>query len=298
VLGGLLQDLRVGHFRPRAIRRFIRDGIRHGIGLAWSLRDLRRSFYAASIFMACVLGLVGAILHGALPDGVGLGTWVGVAILFVIVFFLTLFQLGLVRTEQSGELYDRFVFPNVLTLLRLMVVPYLSLAIAQGREGIPAWSLLGLVMFSVLSDMMDGFLARTMKQTSDFGRIYDPVVDIIFHSSVAWALFRAGDVSLVFLVVVLVRYVLPPLAGSFLYLFREPFQVKSTIMGKLSSLVLSVFLCVVAAGRATGFAIITGPVSTGLEWLSIAICVATVVFFLGRGLKMLQEMAPKPPHGN
>jgi phosphatidylglycerophosphate synthase len=288
VLDNLLGDLRAGRFRPRAIRRFCGQGLRHAIDLAWSLKSLRRSFYAASAFMFAVLAAIGAAMELLLPEGIGPGTWIVEAGLFAVTFFATLAQLGLVRAEESGEVYDRFVFPNVLTLLRLLVLPYVVAGLtASGPAEATAPLGFGLVAAAVVTDTLDGTLARVLGRASDFGRIYDPVVDFLFHSVVAIALYHAGDVSVLYLVVVLVRYLLPPVAGSFLYLFREPFEVKSTIMGKVSSLVLSVFVCACTASRVFPDFPLLGWAAESLEWGSIAACAFTTLFFLGRGITIM-----------
>ncbi|NOZ00864.1 MAG: hypothetical protein GXP54_03120 [Deltaproteobacteria bacterium] len=299
ILYNLLKELRQGRFRPRAIRRFVKDGIAHAIDLAWSLEGLRHSFFAASGVMLGVLAVLGVAMAQILPGGVGMGTWIAQGLLFVFVFGLTLLQLGLVRSESSGEVYDRFVLPNILTLLRLLVIPYLIASISavadasanSGGDTLASRFALGLVIFAITTHVLDGTLSRKLGLTSEFGRIYDPVVDVAFHSSMAVSLYNNGLVGSVYLVVVLVRYLLPPFAGAFLYLFREPFQVKSTIMGKLSSLLLSLFLTYLMALFAFGARSDPGAmiVTDGLEKASITVCIATIVFFLGRGVKILKK---------
>ena len=298
VLYHLLKELRAGRFRPRAIRRFVTDGIGHAMDLAWSLEGLRHSFFAASAVMMAVLIVLGVGLAVVLPGGVGLGTWVAQGLLFVFVFGMTLLQLGLVRAESSGEVYDRFVLPNVLTLLRLLVIPYLLASIAAASDasagspdGILASRLaLGLVFFAVSTDVLDGTLSRRLGLTSDFGRIYDPTVDAAFHSCMAVSLFSNGLVGIWYLLVVLVRYLLPPLAVACLYLFREPFQVKSTVMGKLSSLILSTYLTFSMAVLAfdTKGSTFDTVVTEYLEPACVVICLATIAFFLGRGVRILR----------
>jgi phosphatidylglycerophosphate synthase len=293
VLSNLLGELRAGRFRPRAVRRFVNQGIGHAIDLAWSLKGLRRSFYVASAVMAVVLVAMGVTVHVLVPGGLRWTTILGVSALYVAVFGLTLLQLGLVRSEVSGEAYERFTFPNVLTLLRLLSVPYLvdtlsdTLSSPDPSAGAPA--VFGLMMFAVLTDTADGFFARLLRQTSEFGRIYDPVVDIVFHVSLGVTLYAGGVVASAYLGAVLLRYLLPPVAGFFLYLFREPFQVKSTFMGKLSSLVLSVFEAAVAATLVfePQPGVLTRLASSILEPACVVACAGTVLFFVGRGLRIL-----------
>ncbi len=66
--------------------------------------------------------------------------------------------------------------PNVLTLSRIAAIPLL-VALAAVRAA-PA-DLAACVVFSVaaITDYYDGKLARTRRQTSDFGRMLDPIAD-------------------------------------------------------------------------------------------------------------------------
>jgi phosphatidylglycerophosphate synthase len=164
--------------------------------------------------------------------------------------------------------------------------------VLTSREPGPAVkAVFGLVLFASLTDVLDGWLSRRLQQTSEFGRIYDPVVDIVFHATMAVVLYAGGAVTPAYLEVVLLRYLLPPVAGALLFLLREPFRVKSTAMGKASSLVLSVFLCAVVFSRAyelvrPGW--VQDVTRDWLEPLAILVCAATVLAFAVRGVKILR----------
>lgn len=289
VLQNLLKELKAGRFRPRAIRRFVTQGIGHAIDLAWSLKNLRRSFYYASGIMLGVLAAIGFLLDVSLQDGIRFSTLCAEVVLFIVVFGLTLVQLGLVRSESSGECYERFTFPNVLTLLRLLVVPYLTEVLASAivdPQGY-AKALVALMIFAVLTDALDGMFARLLRQTSEFGRIYDPVVDIVFHVSLTITLYNGRLVSVKYILMVLLRYLLPPVAGFFLYLFKEPFQVKSTWMGKVSSLLLSIFETMIAVTLAVNPYYLL-DVIVWMEPLCILACGAAVLYFVVYGLRIMR----------
>lgn len=66
--------------------------------------------------------------------------------------------------------------PNILTLLRVALIPifvvvfYLPLKCAHIATSL-------IFMFASLTDWLDGYLARTLKQISAFGKFLDPVAD-------------------------------------------------------------------------------------------------------------------------
>jgi CDP-diacylglycerol---glycerol-3-phosphate 3-phosphatidyltransferase len=62
--------------------------------------------------------------------------------------------------------------PNILTLLRITLIPVMILAYYLNQ-----WAAAIIFMIAALTDWLDGYLARTLKQTSAFGAFLDPVAD-------------------------------------------------------------------------------------------------------------------------
>jgi cardiolipin synthase len=63
--------------------------------------------------------------------------------------------------------------PNLLTLLRLLLVPVFLLLLAQSQ----LTAALCLFAFMALTDFLDGFLARRLNQISKLGIFLDPIAD-------------------------------------------------------------------------------------------------------------------------
>lgn len=63
--------------------------------------------------------------------------------------------------------------PNILTFVRLGLIPVFATLLVYGREGA------ALVVFTAagISDGIDGFIARRMGQESELGTIIDPIAD-------------------------------------------------------------------------------------------------------------------------
>ncbi len=64
-------------------------------------------------------------------------------------------------------------FANLLTVLRLALVPFFIIAVTENRFG------LALVIFGVagITDFLDGIIARMWKQATALGAILDPMAD-------------------------------------------------------------------------------------------------------------------------
>lgn len=63
--------------------------------------------------------------------------------------------------------------PNILTFLRIGLIPVFAIMLVYDRPGV------ALVLFTIagVSDGVDGFIARRMKQESQLGIIIDPIAD-------------------------------------------------------------------------------------------------------------------------
>ena len=64
--------------------------------------------------------------------------------------------------------------PNLLTLLRIALIPFIVVLYLTGTLGI--W-IAGIFLLTSATDWLDGFLARRMNQISQFGEFLDPVAD-------------------------------------------------------------------------------------------------------------------------
>ena len=69
--------------------------------------------------------------------------------------------------------------PNALTALRILMVPLFGwLLLAQGGENPTLrWAALGVFLAAMLTDSLDGYIARSRNLITDFGKIADPIAD-------------------------------------------------------------------------------------------------------------------------
>jgi len=93
-------------------------------------------------------------------------------------------------------------WPNLITLIRLACIP-LFVWLLLGRENRAAAAWLLAILGS--TDWVDGWLARKLDQRTDFGAMFDPVVDRLLFFVVIPSLIIDGSVPLVIAVGVLGR---------------------------------------------------------------------------------------------
>ena len=93
-------------------------------------------------------------------------------------------------------------WPNLVTSVRLAVIPiYVWLVVTTDHRAVAAWILAGLGA----TDWVDGFLARRLGQTSNVGKILDPVADRILVMTSVLSVAYVGAVPWWFAIATLVR---------------------------------------------------------------------------------------------
>lgn len=79
--------------------------------------------------------------------------------------------------STGAEMSSRVLtVPNVISLVRLALVPVFAWLIVVGEDG---WALLVLAVSGV-SDWLDGVLARRLNQVTRLGQMLDPLADRLF----------------------------------------------------------------------------------------------------------------------
>ncbi len=125
--------------------------------------------------------------------------------------------------------------PNAFTLLRLCCIPlFLYILFGQDNRAGAAW-LLGAIG---ATDWIDGWLARRLNQTSEFGKMFDPTADRLLFIIAVAAIIIDGSAPLWFAWAVVVREVLVGGTVAIATLFFGMKRFDVTRVGKLATLLL------------------------------------------------------------
>lgn len=128
-----------------------------------------------------------------------------------------------------------WTIPNLITLIRLLCLP-VFLYLLFGRENRAAAAfLLGALG---ATDWIDGYLARRLGQTSEFGRIFDPTVDRLLFIVALTAIVIDGSIPVWFAVIIIVREVLVGAMMAITTLFFGVEPVTVTWLGKTATFLL------------------------------------------------------------
>ena len=143
--------------------------------------------------------------------------------------------------------------PNLLSLLRMGLVPLFIIALVEGQ---PFRALLIFVLAGI-TDALDGFIARFFHQQSHLGTYLDPIADkLLLTSAYVMLAIRpeGGGVTIPVWVTILVlaRDVLIVIVALILYLALDVSQFPPAMIGKVTTVVQVVTVVLVMLGRTHG----------------------------------------------
>ncbi len=171
--------------------------------------------------------------------------------------------------------------PNLLTILRILLAPLLVIFLINERFD------LAFVVFAVagISDGLDGFLARVMKQKTRIGAILDPIADKALLASAYITLAVIGFIPNWLAVTVISRDIIIVFGVLVLLLFQSGIEIHPTIISKLTTLfqLLTIFVVL--------FATVTHMELDRLQFccyiLTAILTIASGLDYLYKGILML-----------
>jgi CDP-diacylglycerol--glycerol-3-phosphate 3-phosphatidyltransferase len=123
--------------------------------------------------------------------------------------------------------------PNQITLARIASVPlFMFLVLSETTIG----TILATVLFSLaaISDAVDGYLARSLKQTSTFGKFADPIADKLLVAGALIAFVQLGELTAAPVMVIIAREFL--VTGLRILAIAEGKVIAASSLGKLKTL--------------------------------------------------------------
>jgi len=123
--------------------------------------------------------------------------------------------------------------PNLLTLLRICLAPFLVAAVLEGHYALS----FGLFVVAGLTDALDGTLARLLKQRSQLGEYLDPVADKLLLSTLFLVLTHMGLIPARVTVLVFGRDVGILVVSALLYAAVGRREFIPSLLGKANTLV-------------------------------------------------------------
>ena len=129
-----------------------------------------------------------------------------------------------------------FNLPNILSLLRIALIPILMGCYLLPIESASLWATI-IFVIAALTDWFDGYLARKWKQTSSFGAFIDPVADkLIVVIALILILYKTSEwYVLIPVVIIISREIAISALREWMAEIGERNAVKVSFVGKLKT---------------------------------------------------------------
>ena len=175
------------------------------------------------------------------------------------------------KIEVSGKL---FTISNFISFSRIfIVIPVVYRHYINGYSVDAIISLL--ISYGIISDYLDGFVARKTNTISEVGKMIDPISDKIAAGLLFIYTVVIGWVPFWFLWLFIARDILILIGSSFIKL-RYGKVAMSTISGKISVNIISLYWISIFFFRSASLA------HTILLWASVAIMLFSFIMYLLR----------------
>ena len=171
--------------------------------------------------------------------------------------------------------------PNLLTVFRLLLVPVFYMAYWR-----PGWVLpnrfFACTVFAtaVVTDYLDGVIARKYDASSNFGKLMDPVADKLMTITALYCFYVDGTIDWLFLTIVVSKELAMVVGGYVMLTYR--IVVYSKMCGKVAAVLF--YLAIVM----TFFPSLT-PWNQVVLYAAMALMLYSLVFYFKDGLSQMRK---------
>lgn len=172
--------------------------------------------------------------------------------------------------------------PNVLTMIRLALIPVFVLFHAAHREKV------ALLVFCVasLTDWLDGHIARKHHLITDFGKLMDPLADKLMVCTALIMQGLNGTFPVAAILIVIIKELVMIYGSS--YLLAHDVVVYANLWGKLAQ--CSFILALVLSFWHTDFTAMGFPIDRVCLWIAVVLAGVALVDYTRMALDKLREI--------
>ena len=143
-----------------------------------------------------------------------------------------------------------YTIPNIITFIRIFLIPIILYLLFSENPNIVLIAGLLFIVSSV-SDYFDGYLARTLNQSSKLGTLLDPIADKLLIASVIVVLVDTGVISNIHVVpaiIILLREIAISGLREFLAKLNTDMPVSKLAKYKTTFQMISLSILIISLG--------------------------------------------------
>ena len=182
--------------------------------------------------------------------------------------------------------------PNLLTWGRIVLIPLLLAVyylpehwIADHGQNVIAAGIFGL---AAITDWLDGYLARTLKQTSAFGAFLDPVADKLMVATALLLLVELDKVPAFIAAIIIGREIAISALREWMAKLGESRSVAVSFIGKLKTTAQMIAILLLLYNDPIGV-LDVHQLGTWLIYVAAVLTLWSMVYYLRKAAPMVRE---------
>ncbi|NLC31670.1 MAG: CDP-alcohol phosphatidyltransferase family protein [Clostridiales bacterium] len=175
--------------------------------------------------------------------------------------------------------------PNILTLLRLVLIPvYWVFMMVKDNE---TAALIVFISASV-TDLLDGYIARKHNQVTDWGKLFDPVADKLMVISVLLSLLLKGLIPFAIILIVFIKEVIMMAGAAFM--LRHKVVVYSKPIGKTAQFITIIGMILTFFRES-----FKSPIHIYVLWVGVGLMLIALIYYSLGCLRALRNKTNNLP---
>ena len=185
-----------------------------------------------------------------------------------------------------------FNIPNNLTLLRIALIPCLILVFYLSDQTLSLYqknlTATLIFLFAAITDWLDGYFARRLNQTSDFGAFIDPVADKLIIIAALILLVELGRVESIVAFIIIAREFTISSLREWMAMLGKSGSIAVAFIGKLkTTLQMIAILFLLYSENILFFPIaLIGKI---LIYIAALLTIISMIYYLKIAFKILRE---------
>ena len=182
--------------------------------------------------------------------------------------------------------------PNLITWGRILMIPLLLLVyylpdhwIGEHGQNVVAAAIFG---FAAVTDWLDGYLARSLKQTSAFGAFLDPVADKLMVATALILLAWLGNVEAFIAAIIIGREIAISALREWMAKLGESKSVAVSFIGKLKTTVQMIAILLLLYHDPIWW-LDTHLIGTVLIYIAAILTLWSMVYYLRKALPQVRD---------
>ena len=180
--------------------------------------------------------------------------------------------------------------PNLLSAVRIAMVPVFIIAYFTDPDDIKTWALI-IYVIAFITDALDGYIARKYALTSNLGKVLDPLGDKLMMTAALTCMTISGRLPGWTVAIVVAKESLMGLGGLLIHRRAKTEIPPSNIFGKTATVVFVVACVVIMV-----FPALPDIYATSLIALAIGLTFAALLSYVMTYRAVMKKKNEEPPN--